>query len=222
MPRISSDLLQCRLLLPQCLPRFSQQIIVPMVMATLGRAGFFTSNRNAIRLRSVGPTSIISPRRKHHEHLRQNQRRDLRFGPCRADIPVRHGTDTCPSSIPEPAATTAPPVGGTGQAVPSTSGSSAPVPSAPTSASTQQVDVASQLDAAVKRSGHRLDWKHSIVDLMKALGMDASLAERKELAQELGYTGELNGSAEMNNWLHKALLKKLSENGGKVPAELLD
>ncbi|MNE92879.1 hypothetical protein D3C80_1906580 [compost metagenome] len=60
------------------------------------------------------------------------------------------------------------------------------------------------------------------MDLMKALGMDASLSERKELAQELDYTGELNGSAEMNMWLHKALLKKLSENGGKVPAELLD
>jgi hypothetical protein len=82
--------------------------------------------------------------------------------------------------------------------------------------------VAAQFDAAVKSSGQKLDWKHSIVDLMKALGMDASLSERKELAQELGYTGELNGSAEMNTWLHKALLKKLSENGGKVPAELLD
>lgn len=128
-----------------------------------------------------------------------------------------------PSSIPEPAATTAPSVGGTGQAVPTTSGASAPVPSAPTSASASQpVDVASQLDAAVKTSGQKLDWKHSIVDLMKALGMDATLAERKELAHELGYTGEADGSAAMNTWLHKALLKKLSENGGKVPAELLD
>lgn len=128
-----------------------------------------------------------------------------------------------PSSIPEPAATTAPPVGGTGPAAPTTSGASAPVPSAPTTAGANQtVDVASQLDAAVKRSGQKLDWKHSIVDLMKALGMDASLAERKELAHELGYTGEADGSAAMNTWLHKALLKKLSENGGKVPAELLD
>ncbi|XUY27808.1 DUF3597 domain-containing protein [Agrobacterium sp. rho-8.1] len=128
-----------------------------------------------------------------------------------------------PSSVPEPAATTAPPVGGAGQAVPTTSGASAPVPSAPNSASpSQPVDVASQLDAAVKRSGQKLDWKHSITDLMKALGMDASLAERKELAHELGYTGEADGSAAMNTWLHKALLKKLSENGGKVPAELLD
>lgn len=150
--------------------------------------------------------------------------KDAIFGSAHAEQTSPSATEPtpAPSSIPEPAATTAPPVGGTGQAVPSTSGSSAPVPSAPTSASTQQVDVASQLDAAVKRSGQRLDWKHSIVDLMKALGMDASLAERKELAQELGYTGELNGSAEMNNWLHKALLKKLSENGGKIPAELLD
>lgn len=125
-----------------------------------------------------------------------------------------------PSYIPEPAATTAPPVGGTGQAVPPTSGASAPVTSA--TSPVQTVDVASQLDAAVVTSGQKLDWRHSIVDLMKALGMDASLSERKELAEELGYTGELNGSAEMNTWLQKALLKKLSENGGKVAAELLD
>ncbi|MES5100235.1 DUF3597 domain-containing protein [Agrobacterium sp. BA1120] len=128
-----------------------------------------------------------------------------------------------PSSIPDPAATTAPPVGGSGQPVPTTSGASAPAPSTPTTAGANQtVDVASQLDAAVKRSGQKLDWKHSIVDLMKALGMDASRAERKELAQELGYNGEADGSASMNTWLHKALLKKLSENGGKVPPELLD
>jgi hypothetical protein len=134
--------------------------------------------------------------------------------------PTAEEPTPAPSSIPEPAATTAPPVGGTGQTVPPTSGASAPATSA--TASGQPVDVAAQLDAAVKSSGQKLDWKHSIVDLMKALGMDASLSERKELAQELGYSGELNGSAEMNTWLHKTLLKKLSENGGKVPAELLD
>ncbi|WP_296102039.1 DUF3597 domain-containing protein [uncultured Agrobacterium sp.] len=148
--------------------------------------------------------------------------KDAIFGSAHAEQTSPSATEPTPSSTPEPAATTAPPIGGTGQSVPPTSGSSASVPPAPTPASAQNVDVASQLDAAVKRSGQRLDWKHSIVDLMKALGMDASLAERKELAQELGYTGELNGSPEMNNWLHKALLKKLSENGGKVPAELLD
>ncbi|MET0170771.1 MAG: DUF3597 domain-containing protein [Agrobacterium vaccinii] len=147
--------------------------------------------------------------------------RDAIFGgPAQASpaSPSAAEPTPAPSSVPEPAATTAPPVGGTGQAVPKTAGASAPS----TSSASQQVDVAAQLDAAVKRSGHKLDWKHSIVDLMKALGMDASLAERKELAEELGYTKELNGSAEMNTWLHKALLKKLSENGGKVPSDLLD
>ncbi len=131
---------------------------------------------------------------------------------------------SAPGAAAEPSVTSAAPVGGTASAAPATSGAStAPAPTASaTPASGQVVDIAPILDAAVKNSGQKLDWKHSIVDLMKALGMDASLAERKELADELGYTGEKNGSAEMNTWLHKALLKKLSENGGKVPADLLD
>jgi 3-oxoacyl-ACP reductase-like protein len=91
----------------------------------------------------------------------------------------------------------------------------APTPSAP-------IDVAPILNDAVAKSGQKLDWRKSIVDLMKALDLDSSLAARKELADELGYTGAKDGSAEMNVWLHKALMKKLSENGGKVPAELLD
>jgi len=68
----------------------------------------------------------------------------------------------------------------------------------------------------------RVAWRTSIVDLMKLVGMDSSLAERKELAQELGYTGELSGSAEMNIWLHKAVMRELAKNGGKVPANLTD
>jgi 3-oxoacyl-ACP reductase-like protein len=91
----------------------------------------------------------------------------------------------------------------------------APTPSAP-------IDVTPILNDAVAKSGQKLDWRKSIVDLMKALDLDSSLAARKELADELGYTGAKDGSAEMNVWLHKALMKKLSENGGKVPAELLD
>ena len=106
-----------------------------------------------------------------------------------------------------------------GVAVPSTAGDSSPATASP---ATQAVDVAPILDAAVRKSGQKLDWKHSIVDLMKALGMDASLQERKELAHELGYTGDTNEAATMNVWLHKALMKKLSENGGTVPADLLD
>ena len=84
------------------------------------------------------------------------------------------------------------------------------------------VDVTSKLDAAASASGQELDWRHSIVDLMKALGMDASLAERKELAAELDYTGDMHDSAKMNMFIHKALLQKLAENGGTVPTELLD
>lgn len=84
------------------------------------------------------------------------------------------------------------------------------------------VDVAAIMDAAVKKNGQKLDWRRSIVDMMKALDLDSSLAARKELADELGYTGDKSDSATMNVWLHKALMKALAENGGKVPADLLD
>jgi len=84
------------------------------------------------------------------------------------------------------------------------------------------VDVAAVMDAAVKKNGQKLDWRRSIVDMMKALDLDSSLSARKELADELGYTGDKNDSAAMNVWLHKALMKALADNGGKVPAELLD
>lgn len=82
------------------------------------------------------------------------------------------------------------------------------------------VDVGAILDRAAAARGEKLDWRHSIVDLMKALNLDSSLAARKELAQDLNYTGDMNDSATMNMWLHKALMKKLAENGGKVPADL--
>ena len=85
-----------------------------------------------------------------------------------------------------------------------------------------EVDIAAIMDAAVKRNGQKLNWRTSIVDLMKALGMESSLAERKELAAELGYTGDTGDSAAMNMWLHKAVLKKLKDNGGKLPADLQD
>ncbi len=71
------------------------------------------------------------------------------------------------------------------------------------------------------KSSEKLDWKRSIVDLMKLVGMDSSLSARKELAKELNYTGDTSDSAAMNIWLHKQVLRKLSENGGKVPQELL-
>jgi hypothetical protein len=107
-------------------------------------------------------------------------------------------------------------------ASPTTASPAAPAPTTAAPAPTGNVDVASILDAAVKKNGQKLDWKHSIVDLLKALDLDSSLTARKELAGELGYTGDTSDSATMNIWLHKAVIKKLSENGGKVPADLLD
>ena len=83
------------------------------------------------------------------------------------------------------------------------------------------VDVAAILNGLAAKNPEKLDWKHSIVDLMKLVGMDSSLAARKELAKDLHYTGNMNDSASMNIWLHKEVLRKLSENGGKVPQELL-
>lgn len=83
------------------------------------------------------------------------------------------------------------------------------------------VDVAAILNGLAAKNSEKLDWKRSIVDLMKLVGMDSSLSARKELATDLNYTGNQSDSASMNIWLHKEVLKKLAENGGKVPAELL-
>jgi len=86
----------------------------------------------------------------------------------------------------------------------------------------EPVDVEAILEAAVKAKGIKLNWRVSIVDLMRALDLDSSLAARKELAAELNYTGTAaDGSYEKNVWLHKTLMKTLAENGGKVPKELL-
>jgi len=82
------------------------------------------------------------------------------------------------------------------------------------------VDVAPILDKAVAAKGEKLEWRTSIVDLMKALDIDSSFAARKELAHELGYTGDSNDSASMNIWLHKQVMTKLAANGGKLPPEI--
>jgi Domain of unknown function (DUF3597) len=83
-----------------------------------------------------------------------------------------------------------------------------------------QVDVADVLTKLAAKSREKLDWRHSIVDLMKLLNLDSSLAARKALAGELHYTGDTNDSATMNIWLHKQVMQKLADNGGKVPDEL--
>jgi hypothetical protein len=107
------------------------------------------------------------------------------------------------------------PAGG-GAAAPA-AGGSAGGSAAPAAAT---VDVAPILDSAVKAKGEKLEWRTSIVDLMKALDIDSSFAARKELAKELGYTGDSNDSASMNIWLHKQVMTKLAANGGKLPPEI--
>ena len=86
----------------------------------------------------------------------------------------------------------------------------------------QTVDVDSVLADLAAKKGEKLNYKSSIVDLMKLLDLDSSLDNRKELATELGYTGAKDGSAEMNIWLHKRVIEELETNGGKVSAELKD
>jgi len=84
----------------------------------------------------------------------------------------------------------------------------------------QPVDVQAVLDKMKADKHANFDWQHSIVDLMKLLDLDSSLSARQELAKELHYTGDLHDSASMNIWLHKQVMTKLAENGGKVPDNL--
>ena len=93
---------------------------------------------------------------------------------------------------------------------------------APAAAAIPAVDVVAKLEGLAASSPEKLNWRVSIVDLLKLLGLDSSFGARKELATELGCPSEKMGdSAQMNMWLHKTVLKKLAENGGNIPAELL-
>lgn len=104
---------------------------------------------------------------------------------------------------------------------PVTTGTAIPTPGGAAPGAAAQVDVAAVLDQLAAKSSEKLDWKHSIVDMMKLVGMDSSLSARKELAKDLQYSGDMNDSATMNIWLHQEVMKKLAANGGKVPADLL-
>jgi hypothetical protein len=103
-----------------------------------------------------------------------------------------------------------------------TSPAASAVSSVAEAAAAQPVDVTAMLDDLAARNPEKLDWRKSIVDLMKLLGLDSSLSARKQLAAELHYSGDQNDSAEMNVWLHKQVITKIDENGGKVPEELLN
>ncbi|WP_375415404.1 DUF3597 domain-containing protein [uncultured Bradyrhizobium sp.] len=123
-----------------------------------------------------------------------------------------------------PGATAAPATGGSGgsSAASSSGGGTAAGGGSPaaSNAPAHSVDVAPILDKAVAAKGEKLEWRTSIVDLMKALDIDSSFTARKELAKELGYTGDSNDSASMNIWLHKQVMTKLAANGGKLPPEI--
>ncbi|MEO5824301.1 MAG: DUF3597 domain-containing protein [Gemmatimonadales bacterium] len=94
--------------------------------------------------------------------------------------------------------------------------------SPPAGSAITERDVEALLAKRAAAASEPLNWRTSIVDLMKLVDMDSSLSERKELATELGYTGDMNDSAAMNIWLHKQVMRKLAEHGGTVPADLLD
>ena len=103
----------------------------------------------------------------------------------------------------------------------SSGGQSGSNAAAPTPTPTSTVNVTAKLDQLAASNAQKLNWKTSIVDLLKLLNLDSSLDARKKLAQELGFTGSSEDSAQMNIWLHKAVLKKIAENGGNVPKDLL-
>ena len=129
------------------------------------------------------------------------------FGTPKADAPAPAPQTTAAQPVPTPTPTPTP---------------AAPTPQAAPAAPAQSVDVEAVLSGIATNKGSSLNWRTSIVDLMKLLDLDSSLDNRKELATELGYTGAKDGSAEMNIWLQKAVMRELEKNGGTVPANLKD
>ena len=106
------------------------------------------------------------------------------------------------------------------EAAPAGAPADAPASGGATAAPGQSIDIVPILEQAAAAKKEKLNWRTSIVDLMKVLDLDSSLGARKELAKELGYTGDTNDSAKMNVWLHKQVMVKVAVNGGKVPDDL--
>lgn len=140
------------------------------------------------------------------------------FGDIRSAIFGRSAKAETPAAgTAAPSASTAP------KASPAPSGTvtrEGPAPEGPKVEWSAPVDVAAVLDGLAKQNKEKLHWRTSIVDLMKLLGLDSGQAARKKLAEELHYTGDMKDSAQMNVWLHKQVMIKLAENGGKVPDDL--
>jgi hypothetical protein len=134
----------------------------------------------------------------------------LGFGNAKNEATAEAAPPPGAAATPQGSSATAP------ESVPATAPASVP-------AGISEVDVVAKLEDLARSHDEKLNWKTSIVDLLKLLGIDSSLAARKELATELGCPPDkMADSAQMNMWLHKAVLKKLAENGGNVPADLLD
>jgi hypothetical protein len=133
--------------------------------------------------------------------------RDAIFGSAKA----KGTSQATPAATPSRQGSTVPP---------SATTAAAGAPAASGTAAMSQVDVEAVLTQRAAQNKQKLDWRHSIVDLMKLLDLDSSLPARKELAKELGYTGDTADSAAMNIWLHKQVMSKLAASGGKVPEEL--
>jgi hypothetical protein len=125
-----------------------------------------------------------------------------------------------PSS--HPAVTGAPAQAQAAPAAPQAAPAQQAQPQAAAPAAMPQVDVEQVLGDMQRSAGQQLNWRTSIVDLLKLLGLDSSLQARKDLAAELHYSGDANDSATMNVWLHRQVMNKLAANGGKVPADLKD
>jgi Domain of unknown function (DUF3597) len=120
-----------------------------------------------------------------------------------------------------PAEATPKPVGSTAASPAAPGAPSVDVaPSTTSTVAPATIDATEILDKAVAKKGEKLQWRTSIVDLMKALDLDSSLSARKELAAELKYSGDTNDSASMNIWLHQQMMKNLAANGGKLPADV--
>ena len=134
--------------------------------------------------------------------------KDAIFGHKTAADEAPRTTHTSINTPPRQTTTAAPPQAG--------------IPASPAQAKWErEVDVELVLESMASKNPQKLNWRTSIVDLMKLLGIDSSLENRKSLARELGYTGSTDDSATMNIWLHKRVMEELQKNGGKVPASLV-
>jgi len=135
--------------------------------------------------------------------------------------PRRDGPEAPSITSPANAApASAPPSAAEAQAVPASPAPSASPSTTAGTAAAQNVDVEEVLSSLAAKSGQKLNWQTSIVDLLKLLDLDSSLTARKQLAEELHYTGDTSDSAKMNIWLHRQVMQKLEENGGRVPDSL--